>query len=89
MRSAVPLKSEINEIEHDMMERKKKMDEEKEELENQKVQVLSRLRNLRSSSSSSSSSSTTSINTMAISTPGPRSPRKLSNSGRPSTILTK
>jgi hypothetical protein len=55
MRSVVRLKSEMNEIEHDMMERERKMDEEKEELVNRKVQVLSRLQNLRSSSSSSSS----------------------------------
>jgi hypothetical protein len=64
------------------------MDEEKEEMENQKLQVLGRLRNLRSRSSSSSSSATIDINTMAISNPVPKSPRKLLNSGRSSTILT-
>jgi hypothetical protein len=86
MRSVERLKSEMREIEHDMMERKRKMDEQEEEMENQKMQVLSRLRKLRSRSSSSSS--TISTNTTTISNPGPRSPRKLSNSGRSSTILT-
>ncbi|CAF2629279.1 unnamed protein product [Rotaria sp. Silwood2] len=59
-------------------------------LENQKRQVVGRLINLRSrsSSSSSSSSSIISTNTMAISVPVPRSPHKLSNSGRSSTPLT-
>ncbi|CAF4650316.1 unnamed protein product [Rotaria sp. Silwood2] len=60
-------------------------------LENQKRQVVGRLINLRSRSSSSSSSSSSSIiitNTMAISVPVPRSPHKLSNSGRSSTPLT-
>ncbi|CAF3331791.1 unnamed protein product, partial [Rotaria sp. Silwood2] len=65
------------------------MEEEKEVLEIQKLQVLGRLRNLRSrSSSSSSSSSIVSTNTMAISVTVPRSPRKLSNSGRSSILLT-
>jgi chromosome condensin MukBEF complex kleisin-like MukF subunit len=83
MRSVERLKSEMKEIEHDMMEKKRKMDEEKEELENQKLQVLGRLRNLRSrSSSSSSTSSVITTNAMAISVPVPRSPHKLSNSGR-------
>jgi hypothetical protein len=50
MRSVERLKNEMREIEHDMMGRKRKIDEEKEEMENQKVQVLSRLRNLRSRS---------------------------------------
>lgn len=88
MRSVERLKSEMREVEHGMMERKRKMDEQKKQMENQKIQVLNRLRKLRSRSSSSSSSSTISTNAMAISNPGPRSPRKLSNSGRPSTILT-
>jgi L-arabinose isomerase len=88
MRSVERLKSEVREIGHDMMEKKRKMDEEKEEMENQKLQVLGRLRNLRSRSSSSSSSATIDINTMAISNPVPKSPRKLLNSGRSSTILT-
>ena len=57
MRSVGRLKSEMKEIEHDMVEKKRKIDEEKEELENQKLQVLGRLRNLRSRSSSSSSTS--------------------------------
>jgi hypothetical protein len=85
-RSVERLKNEMREIEDSMMERRRKMDEEKEEIENQKAQVLSRLRNLRSRSSSSSS--TTSINANSIGDPVPRSPRKLSNPGRPLTILT-
>jgi Sec-independent protein translocase protein TatA len=88
MRSVERLKSEMREIEHDMMERKRKMDEQKEEMKNQKIQVLSRFRKLRSRSPSSSSSSTISTNIIAINNLGPRSPLKLSNSGRPSTILT-
>ena len=88
IRSVERLKSEMREIGHDMMEKKRKMDEEKEEMENQKLQVPGRLRNLRSRSSSSSSSSTIDINTMETSNPSPDPPRKLSNSGRPSTILT-
>ena len=90
MRSVARLKSEMKEIEHDMMEKKRKMNDEKEELENQKLQVLGRLRNLRSRSSSSSSptSSVIATNNMAISVPVPRSPRKLSNSGRSSIVLT-
>ena len=51
MRSVERLKSEMKEIEHNMMEKKRKMDEEKEEFENRKLQVLGRLRNLRSRSS--------------------------------------
>lgn len=79
MRSVGRLKSEMKEIEHDMMEKKRKIDEEKEELENQKLQVLGRLRNLRSrSSSSSSTSSVITTNDMAISAPVPRPPHKLS-----------
>ncbi|CAF2999724.1 unnamed protein product [Rotaria sp. Silwood2] len=89
IRSVGRLKSEMREIEQDIMDRKRKMDEEKETMENQKIQVLSRLRNLRSrSSSSSSSSSAISTNIMAISNPGPSPPRKLSNYGRPSITLT-
>ncbi len=71
MRSAERLKSEVKEIEHDMMERKRKMDEEKQELENENLQALGRLRNLRSRSSSSTS--TISRNTIVISVPVPRS----------------
>ena len=83
------LKSEMREIEHDMMEKKRNMDEEKEELKNQKLQVLSRLRNLRSrSSSSSSTSSIITTNAIEISVPVPRSPQKLSNSGCSSIVLT-
>jgi hypothetical protein len=78
----------MKEIEDHLMEKKRTMDEKKKELENQKFQVLGGLRNLRSRSSSSSSSPTISMNTMAISTPVPRSPRKLSYSGHPSTTLT-
>ena len=88
LRSVVRLKSEMRDTEYDMMEKKRKMDEEKEALENQKVEVLSRLRNLRSRASSSSSSSTISTNTMVIGPPIPRSPQKLSNSGRSSILLT-
>jgi L-arabinose isomerase len=90
MRSVARLKDEMKEIEHDMMEKKRKTDEEKEELENQKLQVLGRLRNLRSRSSSSSSSTSSVIttNNMAISVPVPRPPRKLSKSGRLSIVLT-
>jgi L-arabinose isomerase len=73
LRSVERLKSEIRDIEHDMMENKRKMDEEKEALENQKVEVLSRLRNLRSRSSSS----TINTSTMVIGHPIPRSPQKL------------
>jgi hypothetical protein len=79
----------MRDIEHDMMEKKRKMDEEKEDLERQKVEVLGRLRKLRSrSSSSSSSSSAISTNTVVIGVPIPRSPQKLSNSGRSSILLT-
>ena len=88
LRSVVRLKSEMRDTEYDMMEKKRKMDEEKEALENQKVEVLSRLRNLRSRSSSSSSSSTISTNAMVIGLPIPRSPQKPSNSGRSSILLT-
>lgn len=89
LRSVERLRSEMRDIEHDMMEKKRKTDEEKEDLERQKVEVLGRLRKLRSrSSSSSSSSSTISTNTMAIGVPIPRPPQKLSNSGRPSILLT-
>jgi L-arabinose isomerase len=90
LRSLERLKSEMRDIEHDMMEKERKMDEEKEDLENQKVEVLGRLRKLRSrsSSSSSSSSSTISTNTMVIGVPIPRLPQKLSNSGRSSILLT-
>jgi hypothetical protein len=42
-RSVERLKSEMKEIEHDMMERKRKMGEKKQVLENQKLQVLGRL----------------------------------------------
>jgi Sec-independent protein translocase protein TatA len=86
IRSIGRLKNEMREVENSMMEKKRKMDEEKEELANQKAQVLNRLRNLRSRSSSSSS--TTSINANSVGDPVPRSPRKLSNAGRPLTILT-
>jgi hypothetical protein len=77
----------MRDIEHDMMEKKRKMDEEKEDLERQKVEVLGRLRKLRSRSSSSSSSAI-STNTVVIGVPIPRSPQKLSNSGRSSILLT-
>jgi L-arabinose isomerase len=89
LRSVERLKSEMRDIEHDMMEKKRKMDEEKEDLERQKVEVLGRLRKLRSrSSSSSSSSSAISTNTVVIGVPIPRSPQKLSNSGRSLILLT-
>jgi len=37
MRSPERLKSEMREVEHDMMERKRKMGKEKQEMENQKL----------------------------------------------------
>jgi chromosome condensin MukBEF complex kleisin-like MukF subunit len=40
MRSVERLKSEMKEIEHDMMEKKRTMDEEKNELENQSFRYL-------------------------------------------------
>ncbi len=43
MRSVERLKSEMREIGHDMMEKKRKIDEEKEEMEDQKLQMLGRL----------------------------------------------
>jgi hypothetical protein len=90
MRSVERLKNEMRKIEHEMTASKRKMDEEKQPVEDQKLQVIRRLRNLRSrsSSSSSSSSSITNIDTKVTGFPVPNSPRKLSNSGRPSIILT-
>ncbi len=83
LRSVERLNSEMRDIEHDMMEKKRKMDEEKEDLERQKVEVLGRLRKLRSRSSSAIST-----NTVVIGVPIPRSPQKLSNSGHSSILLT-
>jgi Sec-independent protein translocase protein TatA len=89
MRSVERMKNEMREIEHEMMARKRKMDEEKQQVEDQKLQVIRRLRNLRSRSSlPSSSTSTTNTDTKTTGFPVPNPPRKLSNSGRPSIILT-
>jgi len=46
MRSVERLKSEMSVIENNLMEKKRKMDEEEQEMENQNLQMLARLRNL-------------------------------------------
>jgi hypothetical protein len=76
MGSVERLRSATRKIEYEMMERKRKIDEEKQDTGNQEVQMFHRLRNLRSSSPSSSS--TTSIITMVanLSVPSPYSDQR-------------
>jgi len=76
MGSVERLRSATRKIEYEMMERKRKIDEEKQDTGNQELQMFHRLRNLRSSSLSSSS--TTSIITMVanLSVPYPYSDQR-------------
>ncbi len=80
----------MGEIENEMKETKRKMDEERQEAEeeDQKLQVIGPLRSLRSRSWSLSSSSTTNANIMAASPPVSNLSRKLSNFGRRSVAFT-
>ena len=89
LRSVERLKSEVRDIKHDMIEKKRKIDKENEAVEKHELEVLSRLRKIRArSSSSSSSSSTLSTTTRVVDAPIPRPPQRLVNSGRSRTLLT-